>query len=363
MFFSEKCAEIVYYTAEIGNGTSEIFLMCAEMVVVGVYTFRPLSWTECQMNKSSCYAEIVLFAKIILWYAEIGSMVYRHGIKSFIITDTDSVELVLYTKEQVTAALERIKSHPIDSQKLMLETLDSNEGPLEEQQLQKPETTSESQVFDEGRSSGEKVTSRKPHTYTFLANFVSRANELYGFSNQEELSRLMEFLYLNGRYELIPVKNKGSFLYAAARRGIDTPAEYTNSHLGWQVVMMVLQYPDFIYPLLMNTIMGIYGHSRMDPAELVQRKLSGSIISQEAADQRLQGHLVSIVFYSTWQFQIHGMMSMILQLRITVVYGESLLQEKISHNRPLDNTDLVVVFCGGAYHIGVGEHLFCSGQR
>ena len=35
---------------------------------------------------------------------------------------------------------------------------------------------------------------------------------------------------------------------------------------------------------------------------------------------------------------------MMWQARITVVYGQSLLQEKIRHNHALDNTDIVVVF-------------------
>ena len=47
--------------------------------------------------------------------------------------------------------------------------------------------------------------------------------------------------------------------------------------------------------------------------------------------------------------------SMMWQARITVVYEESLLQEKIRHNCTLHNIDIVVVFCGGNHYIGVGK--------
>ena len=49
----------------------------------------------------------------------------------------------------------------------MLETFVSSEGPIDDQQLQRPETIPESQVFDEGRPRGEKVTGRMPHSYPF----------------------------------------------------------------------------------------------------------------------------------------------------------------------------------------------------
>ena len=249
-----------------------------------------------------------------------------------------------------------------------METLASSKGPTKEQQLLKPEIIPKSQVFDKGRSKGEKSTGSMPHSYPFLANFGSRANELYGLSNQAKQIN-MSFLYLNGSYELIPVQNKRSCLYAVVKRGIDTPADYTNAHLRRQLVLMLLQYPDFFYSLLKNSIMGIHGHSRMYPAELVQRRLVGSITSQEAADQRLPGtfrfhsNLQHMATPNIWGVEITlTLISMMWQVRITVVNSESLPQEKIHPNRSLDSTDLVVVFCGGAHYTGAGKHLFCCAQ-
>ena len=39
-------------------------------------------------------------------------------------------------------------------------------------------------------------------------------------ANQEQLSRLMEYLHLNGGYELVPVQNRGSCMFAAIIRGM-----------------------------------------------------------------------------------------------------------------------------------------------
>ena len=107
----------------------------------------------------------------------------------------------------------------------------------------------------------------------------------------------------------------------------------------------VLQHLDFFYPLLKNSTMDIYGHSRIDPAELVQGELTGSITSQETADQRLpepfsfHSYLQHMETPTTWHDEINTtLISMMWQVRITVVYGEGLLQEKI-YNRSLDNTD------------------------
>ena len=69
----------------------------------------------------------------------------------------------------------------------------------------------------------------------------ARANEIYGLANQEQLSRLMEYFHLNGGYELVAVQNRGSYIFAAIRRGMDVPREYTNTQLRRQIVMFTLQ--------------------------------------------------------------------------------------------------------------------------
>ena len=60
----------------------------------------------------------------------------------------------------------------------------------------------------------------------------------------------MEIPHLNGGYELVPVQNKGLCMFTAIRRGVDVPREYTNTHMGRQIVMFVLQNVQFFFHLL-----------------------------------------------------------------------------------------------------------------
>ena len=96
---------------------------------------------------------------------------------------------------------------------------------------------------------GSRSSGKKPHEYPHHNKFGNGA-EIYGLGNQEQLSKLMEYFHLNGGYELVSVQNRGSCMYAAIRRGIDVPTEYTNTHLGCQLVMFVLKNIDLFYPVL-----------------------------------------------------------------------------------------------------------------
>ena len=52
-------------------------------------------------------------------------------------------------------------------------------------------------------------------------------------------------------------------MFAAVRHLIDTPAEYTNTHLWCQLVNTFLAYKEFFYPVLKEHIRGNYGHLRL----------------------------------------------------------------------------------------------------
>ena len=45
------------------------------------------------------------------------------------------------------------------------------------------------------------------------------------------------------------------------------------------------------------------------------------------------------------------------QLTITVVHGESLRESRVRHNRPLDEVDLVLVYCGNNHYVGASKYL------
>ena len=82
----------------------------------------------------------------------------------------------------------------------------------------------------------------------------------------------MDYLFLNGKYELVPVQSRESCMYVAIRRTVDVPAEYTNAHLKRQIVMTVLKFLEFFLPVLKEHIRGIYSHARLDKEELARRE-------------------------------------------------------------------------------------------
>ena len=86
---------------------------------------------------------------------------------------------------------------------------------------------------------------------------------MYGLNNTELYNRLTLYLQENGDFKPVPVNNRGDCLFASINRCIDTPAEYTNTHLRRQMVMCLIEHKDFFWPLLKEHLRGNYGHVRL----------------------------------------------------------------------------------------------------
>lgn len=207
------------------------------------------------------------------------------------------------------------------------------------------------------------ISGKQPKRYPELAKVGTRLSQcLYGLANQEQLTRLTEYLFLNGKYELVPVQNKGSCLFAAIRRGLDVPMEYSNTHLRRQMVMTIIKHPEFFFDMIKNSLLGQYGHERIDDLELRAKQLDAEVTPEFLMRQRLPGPfsfvtwLQHILKATSWGDEITlTVISMMWQIRITVVYAESLLQERVRHNQALENTDIVIVYCGGTHYCGAGK--------
>ena len=297
----------------------------------------------------------------------------RSVILSFLIAESGPCELILYTAAQVEARLRQFDNVPRYNTVLRLgQPLPVSPEPPGRTQSRstrsaKPSapTNEETQkVLEEAHIIGNKVHGRVPPQYPKLRKFGSRGGEvIYGLSNHEDLSRLMEYLYMNGNYELVPVQAKGACMFASVRRGIDTPKEYTNTHTRRQLTMTVTEYMDFFFELLKNSILGQYGHDRMPEEELRQKELAGEVTEEFAREQRLPGPFSFLGFLrymlkeDSWGDETTlTLLSMMWQVRITVVYAETLIQERIRHDLPLTKADIVVVLCGRRHYCGAGEY-------
>ena len=110
--------------------------------------------------------------------------------------------------------------------------------------------------------------------------------------------------------------------------------------------------------------MGNYGHPRLSSEEYAEKERDGTLTPQEIADQRLPGpfslysYLQHVLTPNTLGEEIIlTLVSMMWQIGITVVYDENLLHERMRHNRTLETTDLVLVYCGGTHYIDAGKCL------
>ena len=108
------------------------------------------------------------------------------------------------------------------------------QAPEQEQepgQQQAPEQEQPNQVFSMAQNSKNMVEGKAPPEYAGQASYSTFANEVLGLPTQRSLSRLSDYVHEVGVMKLVPVNQMGSCMFAAVRRLIDTPAEYTNTHL------------------------------------------------------------------------------------------------------------------------------------
>ena len=158
-------------------------------------------------------------AETIVFYLGDSSKCHRDLLSHLCLSVEDvPLDLVLYTHQQVKAELNKIKNHPHYTKVL---SLDVSEG----EPVVEPQSSSAASVFEGARPLGGKVTGKKPDQYPQLNKFGSGANQIYGLANQEQLSRLLEYLHLNGGYELVLVQNRGSVCLLQLEEGWMCPGK------------------------------------------------------------------------------------------------------------------------------------------
>ena len=89
---------------------------------------------------------------------------------------------------------------------------------------------------------------KAPDEYRALAGLDTGANQLYGLFDQRYLNRLFQYASENGGYSVKHSQQRGSCLYHSVRRAIDTPLEWSNTHLRCQVVAHIITHVQFLFP-------------------------------------------------------------------------------------------------------------------
>ena len=188
----------------------------------------------------------------------------------------------------------------------------------------------------------------------------------FSLSNTHQLAMLTNYLYLNGKYDLCSTPKDGSCLFSACKWGADFPVEYVNLLFRRDLVCFIAENADFFLPEMEDHIKGCYGGIRLSKEEYEQKKKAKTLTKSEEEEYHYPGpfsfkkYLEYILKDTTWGEELLIVaMSQRWQLAITVVHGESLRESRVRHNRPLDEVDLVLVYCGNNHYVGASKyHLF-----
>lgn len=204
---------------------------------------------------------------------------------------------------------------------------------------------------------------KRPHQYATQYPYRG-ASEVFCLQNAQELAKLTEYLGINGKYEMVGTPKDGNCLFNALRAGTDLPQDYVTILFKRQIVVLMCQHADFILPLITQALLGTYGHERLSREEYLQKTKDGTITAVQTEEYQLPGPFSYITYMehllkdNSWGDEIVlTIVSFLWQLCITCVTAESLLEHRIRHDRPLEQADLVVVYCGQSHYIGAGKYL------
>ena len=206
------------------------------------------------------------------------------------------------------------------------------------------------------------IEGKAPDEYAALAGMDTGANQLYGLADQRLLNRLFQCAGENGGYSVNHSQQRGSCLYHGVRRILDCPKEWTNTHLRHQLVAHIVAHVQFLFPLISVHIQGNYGHVRLTEEQYNNKIADGTITQNEKEDYEAPGPF-SLVTYL--QAMLKGdfyadeitliILSMMWQVRMTVLNGETLHQIKICHGNKIEKVDIAVVHCSGNHYLPLGE--------
>ena len=272
--------------------------------------------------------------------------------------------MVLYTEAQARNAIQQLKDVPAYTEILTLV-----QGAPQPSQSAEPEPSPQEiagqSLLDTSVIPSENREGPEMESFADLRELDIDTNEMYGLSNMEDLKRIM--LYLKQYCRLTPkaVQARGACMMASVRRCAAVPYEYTNLHLRRQIVVFICNMAEYLFPMLQVHIKGNYGHARLSRSQLRRKEREGTLTPQERSDYNEPGpfSLVSYLegfldrgFYGDEITLV--VMSMMWQLRITVLQAETQIQTKICHSNTLARTDMVLVRTSWLHYFPASKSFF-----
>ena len=111
----------------------------------------------------------------------------------------------------------------------------------------------------------------KPTQLKHLEGVGQQQAEPYNLGDMRQVLELVDFLTLNGGWELFLTPKDGQCMFVAMRRGMEVPEEYRSSHLRFQIIFFCLENHGFIFTIVKNELLHEYGQKRISKEEYEAR--------------------------------------------------------------------------------------------
>ena len=267
---------------------------------------------------------------------------------NFAFTEATEVCLTLYNDMHVQQAMSLVYQHPELSivLKLQMQITEQQEPVGEPQQLDPVVQAAINPVDRREGSIPAPIPSEREYS--------SHASLALGLNSQEAYPRLSRYLRSVAQLDLIQVEANGNCLFSSVHHVVDCPLEYQIIHLKRQLIMMMANHHAFLFPILKASIATTYGFPRMSEDDYQKKYQDGTLTQIEADDHNTPdpclylGYMQTLLEDGFWGDELClALISMMWQISITVVKGETFHQIKFRHSESLKNTDLVLVHCQG----------------
>ena len=182
----------------------------------------------------------------------------------------------------------------------------------------------------------------------------------------EGIIRLIDYGAINGGFVPLSTKQRGACMFHAFRRCISCPREFNNSHLRRMIVFFICSRAEELYPMLVCSISGNYGHIRLSAEEYKRRQDSNQLTEQERQEFHEPGPF-SIVTYceDLLKPNFYGeelclrLLSVMFKIWITVLDGDSLIGIRVRHQNTALNADAILVHISRCHYITLGKFFNC----
>ena len=312
------------------------------------YLVSDLSYRRCSYCRSKCIVRFMYWR--LVGKRRQRSIRFVSAMLIFVsaLSGCASIRMKLLRAETVEEMLQQVEKVP--NYNLVLHSSKVKEG-------------SGHQLFQSLISYPKGIEGKAPNKFKFMENCGNMPGPLSSL-NGRQMCRLHEFINNNGHYKIIPTLEDGDCLYGSFRRCTTLPAECADMHVRRVVIKVICSAPQFFFKLFRKNIADTYGLERDTPEELAAKKAADKPDFQYIREQELPGpfsfaqwlrHQMKASTYA--DSNILMAISMLWQLRVTVLNAEELFEIRFRHHCRISKADMVFI------HSSSTEHYVAAGKR